>query len=719
MSDMPTRRAFLIGSVAVAGGMAVGYHFQFDGEPDVGGIETPEGMLTPYVVIDHSGITIITPRAEMGQGIHTSLAALVAEELGVAIEDAKVNHGPASLVYSNKKLSGEQLTGGQTSTQDAFVKMRKAGAAARMMLVEAAAVRLGVDAATLTADNGKVIDRDGNEISYLDLAEDAANITAPADPPLKPREAWTILGKPLQRVDMVQKCTGTAKFAIDLNFPGMLYATVKRNPRLGGKMLGFDKSKAMEMPGVVRVVAIEDGVIVVATNTWHAFRAADKIEFDWGETHYPETTAGHRERITQALDRKSYYRPLDRGNVDAVFESADSIIGEYHVPYLAHAAMEPLNATALLKDGSLEVWAGNQWPTRAVDMGVRLTGLPRSAIKIHTTYMGGGFGRRLELDDVNAAIHAAIALPGRHVRVTYTRAEDFRHDMYRPMASARYRASLSKGKLEALSIDLASPSLRYSSDQRMRTLMNKSWRPPPKRDTFITQGARNQHYKIPNYRVTGYRAPDLLPTGWWRSVGESQNCFFHDCIIDELANELGADPLQMRLSLIEHEPSRNVLESVGEMSGWGSALPEGNARGLAYARSSGAATALVIEISMTERGIRLVNAYAAGDVGIALDKRNIEAQMLGSMLFGLSAAIYGEITVKDSMVEQSNYNDYSLLRMHQVPRFEVRIQESGEKIYGVGESMTPTAAPALGNAIYAATGKRIRELPFSKVFQFV
>ncbi len=714
---MPTRRAFLIGSAAVAGGVAIGYRPVIDYMSELNIVPRREVSLTPYVVIDRNGVTIITPRAEMGQGIHTTLAALVAEELDIALEDVQVSHGPASMVYSNMALGGTQLTGGQTSTQDGFVKMRKAGAAARIMLLEAAAAEFGVDADTLTTRNGMVIGRN-NKASYLQLAESAARVKPPTNPPLKPREEWKLLGKPLQRVDMVGKCTGTAKYTIDIDLPDMLYATVRRNPHRGGKMLGFDESKAKGMPGVVQFIPMDNGVIVVATNTWYAFRAVDQIEFDWGETHYPETTGEHRDRTLKAFEQRPYYRPLDRGNVDAVFEDAEIISGEYHVPYLAHATMEPLTATALLKDGMLQIWAGNQWPTKAVDMATRIAGLPASAIKIHTTYMGGGFGRRLELDDVNAAILAAIAIPGRPVRVTYSRAEDFRQDTYRPMASARYRASLSNGGLEALSIDLAAPSLFYSSSQRMQTLMNTKWKPPPKRDVSISMGARNQHYKIDNYRVTAYRVPDLLPVGWWRSVGESQNCFFHDCVIDELAHASDIDPLQMRLSLIEHEPSRNVLNRVAEMSGWGSSLPEGNARGVAYARSSGAATAVVIEISLTEHGIRLVNAFAAADVGIALDKRNIEAQMTGSMLFGLSAAIYGEITVKDSVVEQSNFNDYPLLRMHQAPSFEVSILESGERIYGVGESLTPAAAPALGNAIFAATGKRIRELPFRKVFKF-
>jgi isoquinoline 1-oxidoreductase beta subunit len=729
---MTTRREFLIGSAAIAGGVVIGCRPRpadsFPGSIEVGPGQT---ALTPYVVIDKGGITIITPRAEMGQGIHTTLAALVAEELDVAFEDIHVWHGPASEHYSNTIMYGPppgpgqfhpfptQSTGAQTSIRDAFVKMRKAGAAARIVLMQAAAARLGVDLNTLATRDGAVVDASGNEIPYVDLAVAAAAIRPPEDPPVKPREEWKLLGRSLPRIDMLSKCTGTAEYAIDLALPDLLYATVRRNPRLGGKMLGFDASEASNMPGVEHIIPIDTGVIVVATNTWYAFEAANRIKFDWGPAPHPETTAGHRQRVEYELEGKPYYRPRDDGNVERALRDGRIIEGEYRAPYIAHAAMEPLNATALLKDGRLDIWAGNQFPTLAVLVGAHLTGLDKDAVRVHTTYMGGAFGRRFEMDDVEAAVRAAQAIPGTPVRVTYTRREDFTHDVYRPMAAARFRAKVTDGKPAALDLHLSAPSLFVSGELRRRRLTGEPDSGVPEADVSVTAGARRQPYRIENYRVTAYRPPELLPVGWWRAVGASQNSFFHESIMDELAHEAGTDPLTMRLSLLEHVPSRRVLESVAEMSNWGSRLPEGHARGVAYALFKRVATATVIEVSHSRAGIKLHKAFVAVNVGIALDPRNIEAQVQGALNFTLSEAIFGEITVADHAVDQTNFDDYPLLQMHQAPSIEVQIHEGGEQIRGVGEAATPTAAPALGNAIFAATGERVRDLPFSRHFRFV
>jgi isoquinoline 1-oxidoreductase beta subunit len=727
-----TRRAFLIGSVAVAGGVAVGFRLDRANQTSaLLELESGQSALTPYVIIDQDGITIITPRAEMGQGIHTTLAALVAEELDVVFEDVRVEHGPASDHYANRimydaqplwrrlRYRPEQATGAQTSIRDGFVKMRKAGAAARLMLVQAAADRLGVAPATLETRNGEVIGAGGQRLAYADLAVAAAALDPPEDPRLKPRKDWRILGTSLPRVDMVGKCTGTARYAIDVTLPELLYATIRRTPRLGGEMVSFDASKAAGMTGVEGIVPMDNGVIVVATNTWYAMRAAAQIEFQWGPAPYPENSEDHRQRIEQAFDEPFYYRPRDRGNVETAMQVPGVLGGTYRVPYLAHATMEPLNATAWLRGDRLDIWVGNQFPTLAVLVGANLTGLPREAVRVHTPYMGGGFGRRFEMDDVEAAVRAALAHPGRPVRVTYTREEDLTHDTYRPMASARFRAAVAEGKPVALDLDLCAPSLFSSGSLRRQRVTGEGRAVTPAKDVSITMGAKEQPYLIDHYRVTAYRPEDLLPVGWWRSVGESQNCFFHESIIDELAHAAGQDPLLMRLSLLENGPARRVLEGVAEMSGWGQALPAGHARGVAFALASGQATAQVIEIRYADGRVSLEKAWAAVDVGIALDRRNIEAQVQGALIFGLSSAIFGEITVSDGAVDQNNFDGYPLLRIHQAPSIEVRIHESGERIFGVGEAGTPTAAPALGNAIFAATGQRIRELPFRNSVNFV
>jgi isoquinoline 1-oxidoreductase beta subunit len=333
--------------------------------------------------------------------------------------------------------------------------------------------------------------------------------------------------------------------------------------------------------------------------------------------------------------------------------------------------------------------------------------------------MGGGFGGRFDMDDVSAAVLAAKAIPGRPVRVTYQREESFTHDTYRPLASARFRASVADGKPVALDLEVSAPSIFASGNTRWHELTGEPSKGIPTKDVSISMGARDQPYEIENYRVTAYRAEDSLPIGWWRSVGSSQNCFFHESIMDELAHAAGADPLMMRLSLLKHRPSRRVLKSVAKMSNWGSDLPRGHARGVAYSLFKKVATAAVIEVRHSDSGIEIVKAHAAVDVGIALDRRNIEAQVEGALIFGLSSSIFGEITVSDGGVDQTNFDDYPLLQMRHAPSVKVRIHEVGEKIRGVGEATTPVAAPALANAIFSATGKRIRELPFTKSVRFV
>lgn len=733
------RRNFLIGSAAVVGGFAVGYRAISlrDTNPLNRHIRTGQTALTPYVIVDQDGVTIIAPRAEMGQGIHTTLAAMVAEELDISLSEVTVIHGPASEVYSNTMMFGTrdgplkalknlisprstQLTGAQTSSQEGFIKMRKAGAAARLALVGAASEALGVDLASLRTSDGTVIAKDGTKISYTELATAAASIDPPKDPPLKPRSEWKQLGRSLPRVDMVSKCTGNAEFAIDLRLPDMLYAVVRRNPMLGGVMKGFDASRAHQMPGVIEIVPIDSGIIVVASNTWYALEASKAIEFDWGPAPYPSSLEEHRASLAQSFEEGDLRIERDDGNVDAVLNDAKVIEGEYRVPYLAHATMEPMNAAALLVDGRLDIWAGTQFPTKAVKFGADIAGLPRKAVNVHTRYLGGGFGRRLEMDFISTAVHAAVAMKGRPVKVTWSREEDMTHDTYRPMAMARFRAAVSDGRPAALDLHVTAPPLFPSSNAREtgNYTLSRSNASSKTIDASIAMGAHEQNYEIDNYRITSYASPRLLPVGWWRSVGESQNAFFHETAMDEIAFAAGTDPLKMRLDLLTIEPSRRVLEAVEQMSGWGSTLTNGHAMGVASFQSSGAATALVLEIAQTSSGIRLVKASVAIDVGIALDPRNLEGQVQSSLVFGLTAAISGEITLSDGVVDQTNFHDYRIMRINEMPSIDIYIHESGERIYGAGECATALAAPALGNALFALTGKRIRELPFDKYFRF-
>ncbi|MCP5266111.1 MAG: xanthine dehydrogenase family protein molybdopterin-binding subunit [Burkholderiaceae bacterium] len=739
------RRTFLVGSAAVGAGVVFGYWKYRQPLPNPLLEDLPEGQasLTPYVRIDDKGVTIIAPRAEMGQGVHTTLAALVAEELSLPWDAVRVEHGPASSTYYNAavleegapfaptdegwvaehvrefmqvpaRFLGMQITGGSSSIVDAYEKMRVAGAAARYALLEAAAARLGAPVASLRVADGAVHAPDGKRLRYPELASDATRVSLPAEPELKPRSDWQLLGKSLPRVDMHAKCTGRARFGIDVRPKGVLFASLRMNPHLGAAMKSFDASEAERMPGVRKVVPLAGGVVVVATNTWYAFRAAAAIRIEWAPAAYLASSEDMMAKVVSSFDEAHRdSRKRNDGDVDAAFSKGDGrvIEAQYEVPYLAHATMEPMNATAWLRDGRLDVWAGNQAPTQARADAARIADIDQSRVRIHTTMMGGGFGRRAEMDFVKYAVHVAKAMPGTPVQLTWSREEDTAHDFYRPMAVARLRATVGEGGPAALDLSVACQSVMSSQMGRIGMAM-------PGPDLTIVQGAWDQPYRIPNYRVTGYRVPEMLPVSSWRSVGNSQNGFFHECSIDEIAHATGRDPLKMRLDLIDHVPSRKVIEAVAEMSDWGGELPPGHARGMAFVLSFGVPTAEVIEVAVVDGRIRLVKAHAAADVGVALDPRNLEAQVQSGMVFGLTAAIQGAITVKGGRVEQSNFHDYGLMRLAQCPPIAVRILENGSRIRGIGEPGTPPAAPALANAIFAATGKRIRALPLSRHVDF-
>jgi len=738
-----TRRALLIGSVAVAGGVVFGvwrYRSPY-ANPLHDGLKAGEAALTPYVRIDRSGVTIIAPRAEMGQGVQTTLAALVAEELDVALDAVKVEHGPASSAYFNEailreavpvaatdlsagaerlrgltripaKFLGMQVTGGSSSVPDAYIKMRKAGAAAREVLVAAAAAKLGVDETSLVTQDGSVLAPSGERIPYTELAERAASIEPPSDPPLKPAGEWRLLGKSQARIDMLPKCTGAAEYSIDVRLPGMRFATVRMNPGLGAGMRGFDASAAERMQGVERVVAVDRGVAVVASNTWYAMRAAAAIDVDWEAAAYPDTADAHFAIVEAAFDKSRDSRFRDDGDVDRAFVEGADLTGEYRVPYLAHATMEPLNALAWFRDGKLDIWAGNQLPTQARKDGARIAGIDESEVTVHTTWMGGGFGRRAEMDFIQSAVAVAVAAEGVPILTTWSREEDMTHDAYRPLAIARFRANVTDGRAAALELELAAPSVFESQFGRIGI-------PAVGPDISIVQAAWDQPYAIPDYRVSGYRAPVMLPISSWRSVGASQNGFFHECVVDELAHAAGRDPLDFRLDMLTDEISRGVIEAVADMADWGAPLPQGRGKGLAFVLSFGVPTAEVVEVVATPNGIRIINAWAAVDVGTALDPRNIEAQVQSGMVFGLSAAIMSEITLRDGRVQQSNFHNYNALRINQLPDIGVRILENGPEIRGIGEPATPPAAAALANAVYAATGQRIRELPLNRALRFV
>jgi len=724
------RRTFLFGTVAIVGGVAFGaykvnqdYPNPFEGDPD-------KITLNPFLFVDQTGITLIAPRAEMGQGTHTTWAALIAEELDVDLDQVNVIHGPAAKAYYNSalmeaalpfldykvkgfqhgmrsfvgdisKLLGTQMTGGSTAMKDGFDRMREIGASARETFKQAAAERWGLKRSELVTARGVVTAPDGSSLSYEELAEEAARI----DPPrvdLRPRSEWRLLGKTQPRVDMLGKATGTAEFGADVRLDGMKFATVRMNPRRTG-MKQFDATAAETMPGVEKIVDLGDGIAVIASNTWLAMQAANAVEIEWEKAEYADTDVQFAQLKATFADEPNA-TPRDEGDVEQEFDGT-LVQAEYNVPALAHATMEPMNATALYTADSLTVWSGNQAPGSVQSACANVVGLDPENVEVITPYLGGGFGRRAETDFSVLAAKVAKAMPGVPVKTTWSREEDMRHDKYRPPALARFKGVVKDGQAVMLDGQLASQTVLPI--------------PGPNRENVT--GSFDQPYGIPNYRMRGYLADLGLPVGFWRSVGASSNGFVFESFIDEMAHAAGRDPLEFRLELIrrEHEPSAKLLETVREMSGWTGQTLEGIGRGVAFTYSFGTPVAEAIEVQDTGSGIKITNCWIAVDPGIALDPGNIEAQMVGGAIYGLSAAAYGEITFADGEVEQFNFPDYDALRMHTAPRFEVRILENNRYMGGIGEPGTPPAAPALANALFDLTGIRARELPLMKTFDLL
>ena len=748
------RRTFLIGTGLIAGGLAVGFYMANRPWPNPLEDELADGDVTfnPFVIVRADGrITVVTGRAEMGQGVATTLAALVAEELGVPLDSVEVEHGPASGAYYNSavleeggpfpafaeslvaktsrtvsgaagKILGVQITGGSSSVRDAFDKMRHAGAMARHLLMESAADRLGTASRELAFEGREIVASNGRRIAIADVAKAAAALTPPAGIALKDPKDWTILGKPQPRTDGLAKVTGAPIYGIDVDLPEMVHGTVRMSPRLGAGVRSADTAAAEAMPGVIKVVRLETnygtGFGVIARNTWAAFKAAEAIEVEWEDAPYPADTESIMTVFRQAVAgswRGWSWR--DDGNVDTAFSDAPAewaIEAEYEVPYLAHAAMEPMNATAQFSDGRLEIWAPNQVPTFIRTICAELAGVEADQVSVNTTYLGGGFGRRLEADYAIYATLIALAADGKPVKVTWTREEDMTHDAYRPAAAGKFRALIGLQGVEAVDMRIATPSIIKSYAGRLFPSLPISG---PER--LLTEGAFDQPYKIDNYRVTGIETEMAVPVGSWRSVGNSFNAFFHECFLDEIAERAGEDPIAMRLKLMADYPlAVAVMKKLAAMSGWGEELPEGKAKGVAFTLSFGSWVGEVVQVAESPRGIRIEKVWAAAEIGRALDPGIVTAQIESGIIFGLSSAIGQKITFSGGMVEQQNFYDFDAMRIDQCPEFEVAILENGEKLGGAGEIGTPPAIPALANAVYALTGQRIRRLPLNKEVDF-
>ena len=740
-----SRRAFLIGSTAVVGGVAFGvYKYKQPLEnPLLDDLAEGEAAITPYVKIDQTGITLITPRADKGQGAYSIQAHLLAEELDVDPHKVQLSPGKPSRAYYNGRVMDEgfpfpatdqsdaaeqmrafgaalgrtmgmQMTGGSSTVPDGFDKLRNAGAVARETLKAAAANKSGTDIGQLKTEDGHVLLPDGSKLSYESLAVEASSIEPVQEVKLRDASEWKYLGKPQKRVDIVAKSTGTEKYGIDLMFEGMLNATVRANPGIGGDVAKYDASAAEKMRGVKKILPVEHGVAVIADNTWRAIQAANAIDIEWGEGPYPASS----EEMWKVLDENLVPGSQDNqeknlGDVDAALSDGDTLEVEYRTPYLAHAPLEPMNAIVKVDGGRVDIWTGTQIPRFIQDHVSGLAGVGVDDVHVHVQPMGGSFGRRLEDTYVLQAVEVAMAVEGTPVKMTWSREEDMAHDYPRTMALAKGRGKVVDGKVDSYDLSICSPSTAASWFGRLMGA-------PPGPDLTITAGAWDQPFDIPNYRVTGYRAPEMVPISSWRSVGASGNGFLHESLFDELIHKAGADPMDERIRLCNHDVSRTVLETLKELSDWNGHKPgENQGRGVAFTVSFGVPMAQVIDVTASDGGISIDRVFAVCDVGKVLDPINFEAQVTGGIIFGLGHAMNCELTYENYAPQQTNFHAFQGMRIHQAPEITVKGLENADKIRGIGEPGVPPAAPALANAIFAATGQRIRELPLNKQVSFI
>lgn len=739
------RRSFLIGSAAVAGGVTFGVFAAkrpFD-NPNLA--ELPDGSVSfnPWVIIDNEKITLIAPHADKGQGIFSAQAALIAEELDVDLDQVEVSFGIPDKAYFNGALTeamagfpmydmsptAERVrgflggvvklawpmmgTGGSSAIPDSYDKLRHAGAVARETLKLAASQQSGVPVDQLTTNGGAVILPDGTEMPYTSLAGTAAGVEPATDVTLRDPKDWTIAGKPMQRVDMAAKSTGTLEYGIDFRTEGMLHATLKTNPRQGGAMNSYDASAAETMPGVQKIVEITGGVAVVANNTWQAMRAADAISFDWGAAPYPAEQSDHWDHLSSIFDDE-HLNAEARVEGDVETADGDEVTGEYRSPYIAHAPLEPLNATVLVTDDRVDIWTGHQLQTMLLTLVADVTGHDADQVHLHNKFIGGSFGHRLEFDFVKQAAEVANQMRGTPVQLTYSREEDFAHDFPRHITMGRGVAKVKDGQVNSLDVQIAGQSVMRSQMSRMGVNL-------PGPDTQLHEGAWDApNFNLPNLRVRSYLTEELAPVSSWRAVGAGPNVFIYETLLDEAIHVAGADPLEERIRLMGHDVSVKVLETVGEMSGWsGPKVSENRGRGVAYGFSFGVAVAVVVEVSNTDKGIKLEHVWMAADVGKVIDPVNLENLAQGGLVFGLGHAMNCEITYADGMAEQTNYHAHEGMRLYQCPKIEFKALENNPKIRGFGEPPIPPSAPALGNAIFAATGERLREMPFNKSVDFV
>ena len=712
MSTSLTRRDFLRAGVAAGAGLTLAVSLPSCAPGRQSPVTTPFKP-NAWVRVGTDGVvTLVVDRSEMGQGVYTSLPMLLAEELDVPWASVRVEQAGAEKEYYNSIFTS-QVTGGSTSVASAWLPLREAGAKARAMLVSAAASAWAADARECRTENGVVFhDPSRRRLKYGELAERAAALPVPEKVTLKDPKEFKLIGTPAKRLDLDAKVRGKATFGMDVEVPGMLVAVVARCPVFGGTATSWDEAAAKRIPGVKQVVKLSSGIAVLADGYWPARKGREALKVVWEEGPVARLNTDGMQKEMAALVQRPGQVVRKEGS-GALLRGGRQISAVYEAPYLAHACMEPMNATAQVEAGQCTVWVPTQYQCGMAlgggvqEVAARITGLDLGKVTVHTTFLGGGFGRRVMQDFVVDAVEASKAA-GVPVKVMFSREDDIQHDFYRPPTYTRLAASLgADGLPTGLTARVVCPSIMASSFGA----------PKDKLDDSAVEGIANLPYSIPNLLVEAVQPDWAVPLGFWRSVGSSQNGFLVESFLDELAWAAGQDPVEYRKTLLATKPRHlGVLELVAAKSGWGSPLPDGRARGVALMESFSSYVAEVAEVSLNaDRTIRVDRVVAAVDCGTVVNPDIVAAQVESAIVYGLTAALHGEITIDRGRVAQSNFHDYPLLRMREMPVIEVHLVQSSAAPTGIGEPATPPIAPAVANAVYALTKQRLRQLPLRVV----
>ncbi|MAY39352.1 MULTISPECIES: xanthine dehydrogenase family protein molybdopterin-binding subunit [Spongiibacter] len=713
-----SRRNFIKGSALLGGSLVVGVSLTGCGPTPLPHAAAGDLQPNAFIQLTPQGDFIMQlHKVEMGQGTHTGLATLVAEELNMPPEMLRIEHAQFHPDFIDPDFY-VMLTGGSSSVRTSFTPLREAAAMLSQLLRQAAAEQQGIGIEQVQLRDGSLYVGD-KQIAPGSLVEMARQLPQPETLELKPATEFRFIGKQNTRLDAHSKSTGTATFGIDAQYPGALSAVLLRCPHFGGSLKGFDASAAEGSPGLVQVLEVDGAVAVLADNYWHARQAANKIQLDWDKG----PLAGVSSDALRA--QRHELAKTEEGKVVEELGEASAATGErfevmYDVPYLAHATMEPMNALAVPTENGLEIWSGMQGVQLAVDAVARATGLEKSQIQVHNHFLGGGFGRRIQNDYVVEAARIA-QLSGKPVRLIWSREDDTRHDYYRPNSSALMAATVDGDTVSSLQIKAVAPSIFGQFLPLMTRSLLPAWLPGGVHETIgdmaagsdpaATEGLIHSPYQFP-YKRSNYVMQELTaPLGYWRSVGHSQNAFFIEGFIDELAHRTGRNPLDFRLANMD-KASRHyrVLSEVAKRADWGNP-PAGQFQGLAVHESFGSVVAEVVTVSVDGGQLKVHKVVCAVDCGMVVNPEIVVAQMESGIIFGLTAALKGEITLQDGAVQQSNFHDYGMLRMPETPEIEVHLLASTNPPSGVGEPGTPPIAPALANAIFAATGQRLRQLP--------